>query len=102
MINQTANNTPTIFALDQNFPNPFNPITKIRFSISSLTGRKIFVKLVVYDAIGKEISILVNEEKYTGNYEVQFDGGNLPSGVYFYSLNLGKTNVDVEKMILLK
>jgi len=93
---------PHQFKLSQNYPNPFNPVTKIQYSIPPQSTDKIFVRLVVYNATGKEISVLVNEEKFSGKYEVQFDGKNYPSGIYFYSLNLGKEKRDVKKMVLLK
>ena len=68
--------------LDQNFPNPFNPVTKISYQLAK-SG---FVTLKVYDALGKEVAKLVNEEKAKGGYSVTFNAANLPSGVYFYTL----------------
>jgi hypothetical protein len=89
--------TPDKFYLSQNFPNPFNPGTKINYSIP-LSG---FVTLKIYDIMGNEIATLVNEEKSAGNYEVEFDGSNLSSGLYFYTINTGSFS-QVKKMILLK
>ncbi|RKY93244.1 MAG: hypothetical protein DRQ13_09705 [Ignavibacteriae bacterium] len=99
------------FKLFQNYPNPFNPTTIIRFTIptsplnpSPYQGegqRERFITLIVYDVLGNEIAILVNEEKPSGNFEVVFDASSLPSGVYFYQLKAGDF-IQSNKMILLK
>jgi len=92
------------FKLEQNYPNPFNPSTKIKFTIPSVTLSEVEgspVTLKVYDILGNEIATLVNEEKPAGEYEVEFDGRNLPSGIYFYQLKSGRF-VKTKKMILLK
>lgn len=88
---------PNKFELYQNYPNPFNPNTTIIFSIphSSL------VTLKVCDLIGKEVSILINEEKQVGNYEIKFNADNLSSGVYLCRLQSGNF-VQTRKMLLLK
>jgi hypothetical protein len=88
---------PAKFSLYQNYPNPFNPSTKIRFRISEFE----FVSLKVYDVLGNEIAILVNEEKPPGSYEIEFNASSLASGIYFYSVQAG-TFVDTKKMILMK
>ncbi|MBK9335012.1 MAG: T9SS type A sorting domain-containing protein [Ignavibacteria bacterium] len=75
---------PSFYKLFQNFPNPFNPKTKISFELQKAGN----VKLTVYDIQGKNIAVLVNGKKQTGNYEVEFDGSNLSSGVYFYRLEI--------------
>lgn len=85
------------YKLSQNFPNPFNPSTTIQFSIPHSQ----FVNLKVYDVLGREVSTLVNEEKLPGNYEVKFDGSNLPSGIYFYRLQAGSFS-QTKKLLLLK
>ncbi len=85
------------FNLQQNYPNPFNPATNISFSIQQTE----FVTLKVYDVLGNEIKILVNEQKSPGSYNINFDGSGLSSGVYFYKIDAG-TFRDVRKMILLK
>ena len=85
------------FELSQNYPNPFNPVTNITFSIPK-TG---MVKLVVYDVMGKEIRILVNDVLNHGIYNVDFDGSGLASGVYLYKMTSGDFT-DVKKMILVK
>jgi photosystem II stability/assembly factor-like uncharacterized protein len=73
---------PRVFSLEQNFPNPFNPSTKIRYQISDYSH----VSLKVYDLLGKEVVTLTNEEKPAGIYEIDFDGTHLCSGIYFYQL----------------
>ena len=88
---------PAEYKLEQNYPNPFNPKSKIKFQIEK-SGH---VELIVYDLLGKEITKLVNEYKSSGSYEVVFDGSNLSSGVYFYTLKSG-AYVETRKMILLK
>jgi len=88
---------PTGFKLEQNYPNPFNPTTSLQYSI----GNRQFVTLKVFDLLGREIATLVNEEKPAGTYEVEFDGTNLPSGVYFYQLKAGSF-IETRKMVLLK
>lgn len=95
---------PSEFVLTQNYPNPFNPTTKINYSIPSVIsneGRNLNLSLKVYDVLGNEVAILVNEEKPAGNYEVTFDAGKLSSGTYFYKLQAGGF-VESKKMILLK
>jgi hypothetical protein len=95
---------PNEFYLSQNFPNPFNPTTKIRYTIPNVTlsgveGSR--VQLKIYDVLGNEVSTLVNEYKSAGSYEVEFNANNLSSGVYFYRLQVG-TYVQSKKMILTK
>jgi hypothetical protein len=92
-----SENMPSNFTLSQNYPNPFNPVSTIGFSIAESR----LVTLRVYDILGREVAVLVNEKKVPGNYEVKFDGSNLASGVYFYRLEaVGFTNV--KKSVLLK
>ncbi|MEO8664071.1 MAG: T9SS type A sorting domain-containing protein [Ignavibacteria bacterium] len=101
-INKINNTVPGSFELSQNYPNPFNPVTKIRFDITSDVKRQMSdVRLSVYDALGKEITTLVNEKISAGSYEVEFNGNNLPSGVYFYKIMSGSF-IEVKKMTLLK
>jgi hypothetical protein len=85
------------YKLENPFPNPFNPITTIKYSIVK-AGK---VKLVVYDILGREVIVLADEEKEPGFYEVNFDASHLSSGVYFYQLR-SKYFVDTKKMILLR
>jgi len=88
---------PQTFSLEQNYPNPFNPVTKIKFTLASNE----YTTLKVYDIIGKEISTLVNNQMEKGHYEINFDASNLPSGVYFYTLNAGGYK-ETRKMILMR
>ena len=92
-----VNIAPVEFLLDQNYPNPFNPNTTIRFSIP----RSGLVTLKVFDIMGKEVAALVNEAKAPGNYEVEWNASNLPSGVYFYKLLSGNYS-STRKMTLMK
>lgn len=88
---------PVSYSLSQNYPNPFNPSTTISFTIPN-SG---FVKLVVYDVLGKEVTTLLNEEKVAGVYEVNFNVRNLASGIYFYTIKAGNFT-STKKMILMK
>ena len=88
---------PEGFSLHQNFPNPFNPGTKIIYSVPQ--SSKIIIK--VFDVLGNEIETLVNEEKSVGTYELNWNAANLPSGVYLYQLKAG-SYLQTKKMILLK
>ena len=90
-------NIPDYFELEQNYPNPFNPTTKINYNIPH-NGN---TTLKVYNVLGKEVVDLVNEYKQSGFYSINFDAGNLPSGVYFYMLSNGNFT-KTKKMILLK
>ena len=90
--------TPSEFSLRQNYPNPFNPTSNLGFGISKLG----LVTLKVYDVLGNEVATLVNETKPTGNYEVEFDGSNYASGIYFYRLEVNGNHIDTKRMILLK
>ena len=93
---------PEQYLLSQNFPNPFNPSTKIKFTIPDVGTALIkFVQIKVYDILGSEIATLVNEEKPAGNYEVEFDGSNLSSGVYFYRMQAGNF-IETKKFVLMK
>ena len=85
------------FRLFQNYPNPFNPTTKISYQLKEKT----FVNLKVYNLLGKEVSTLRNETEPAGEYNVEFDGIVLPSGIYFYQLNTNNF-IQTRKMILLK
>lgn len=85
------------FELLSNYPNPFNPSTTIKYSIPTSE----FVSLKVYDVLGSEVATLVNEEKPTGNYKVNFNATNLSSGIYFYTLKVGNFT-QTKKLILMK
>jgi len=85
------------FVLFQNYPNPFNPLTTIKYNVPQYG----FVKLTVYDMLGKEVKILVNEEKDPGSYEIKFDVQELSSGIYFYRLESGSFS-QTKNLILIK
>ncbi|MFZ1320674.1 MAG: T9SS type A sorting domain-containing protein [Ignavibacteria bacterium] len=87
------------FNLYQNFPNPFNPKTKISYEIQVTSYE--FVNLRVYDVLGNEVVELVNENQSPGSYSVEFDGSNFSSGIYFYELKIGEYS-EVRKMALIK
>jgi hypothetical protein len=93
------------FRLEQNYPNPFNPITKIKFNIPQsviLSGAKNpFIELKIFDNLGREVSTLVNEQLKPGTYDVDFDGSNFSSGVYYYKLIAGDYS-ETKKMVLVK
>jgi hypothetical protein len=94
---------PTVYNLYQNYPNPFNPVMKIKFDVpleSRLRGNN-NVTLKIYDVLGKEITTLVNEKLSSGMYEVEWDGTNYPSGVYFYKL-ITDNYSETKKMVLIK
>jgi archaellum component FlaG (FlaF/FlaG flagellin family) len=88
---------PASFELQQNYPNPFNPVTIIEFKVSNSAP----VSIKVYDVIGREVAVLLDEVKQPGFYRVSFDAGNLASGVYFYEMIAGDFS-SVKKMNLLK
>ncbi|MCG6961281.1 T9SS type A sorting domain-containing protein, partial [bacterium BMS3Abin03] len=101
-VNQTKNSLVENFYLEQNYPNPFNPSTKIKFGIPDDAGNGvILVTLKVYDILGKEVTTLLNEEKSTGKYEIEFDGKELTSGIYFYKLKAGNF-LQTKKMVFIK
>jgi len=96
-INNITTYVPTIHKLYSNYPNPFNPATKIRFELP----KDEFVRISIYDISGKQISLLVNERMKLGVYETDFDGTNLASGTYFYRIEMGSF-VETKRMVLLK
>jgi hypothetical protein len=96
-INPVSVVIPDVFYIDQNYPNPFNPVTNIKFGIPELSK----VKLVIYDALGREIKTLVNNFIDAGAYEVQFDGSSFASGIYFYRIEAGSF-VETKKLMLVK
>lgn len=88
---------PVEFSLEQNYPNPFNPTTKINYSIAYAGN----IQLVVYNSLGEEISLLVNETQHPGRYTIEFNASSLSSGIYFYKLIAGDF-VSIRKMIFMK
>jgi len=111
-LTNTGNSNITIpesYSLSQNNPNPFNPTTNIKFGVAHHGGSTTSnVKIVVFDIMGREVQILVNESMKPGTYEVSFDGSSLTSGVYFYKISVhhgGSSTVDfteTKRMLLLK
>ncbi|MFA5405244.1 MAG: T9SS type A sorting domain-containing protein [Ignavibacteria bacterium] len=103
-ITPISSEVPNKYKLSQNYPNPFNPTTNIKFDIPKTS----LVKMTIYDALGREIEILVNEKLKEGSYQVDWNASKYPSGVYFYKLEIADLSVraekfsDVKKMILLK
>ncbi len=87
------------FKLNQNFPNPFNPTTKIKYSIPVGVQSTVSVQLKVYDILGNEVAVLVNKQTEPGNYEVEFNASKLASGIYFYQLRADNYS-QVRKMII--
>ena len=113
---EATESTPRVYVLAQNYPNPFNPATTIRFTIPSVarngpssaderrTGTPPApgdVRLAVYDILGRQVAVLVNEKKAPGSYDVKFDGRNLASGIYVYRLTAGSF-VESKKMMLVR
>lgn len=96
-ITQTGNEIPKRFAMFQNYPNPFNPVTKIRFDIPKAS----FVKITVFDVLGREVSILANNEMAPGSYGADFNAANFSSGIYFYKIEAGDFT-DTKKMLVVK
>lgn len=96
-VSQLGSEIPSDFLLSQNFPNPFNPVTKINFSIP----KNSFVTLKVYDMLGREVEVLANGELTAGNYSADWSALNISSGIYFYTLNAGEFT-ETRKMMLVK
>ena len=96
-IQHIGTEVPSAFRLSQNYPNPFNPSTRILFDIP----KNEFIKITIYDELGREIESLVNEQLKPGKYSVEFDAGKYSSGIYFYVLRT-ETFADTKKMILIK
>jgi hypothetical protein len=95
-IDGTTDPIPT-YKLYSNYPNPFNPSTKIKY----LVAEKTFVSLKIYDIAGSEVVSIVNREQAAGEYEIDFNAGNLTSGVYLYKLQAGNF-IETKKMMLMK
>ncbi|MBN8585299.1 MAG: T9SS type A sorting domain-containing protein [Ignavibacteria bacterium] len=96
-INQNGTTIPDNFSLSQNYPNPFNPVTNIKFNLPK-SG---YVKLVVFDVMGREVATMLNENLNAGSYTADFDASNLSSGIYFYKL-VTADFTDTKKMMLVK
>ncbi len=97
-IQKVSENVPVNYELKQNYPNPFNPVTKINFSVP----KSAFVKISVYDVLGRQVSVLVNKQLTSGVYSTEWNASSFPSGVYFYTLNADGVNITSGKMVLNK
>jgi hypothetical protein len=93
----SENNMPLKYELKQNYPNPFNPVTRISYSIADDR----FVRLKIFDILGKEIRTPVSKKQKAGDYEIIFNAGDLPSGVYFYTMT-ADIFCETKKMLFLK
>jgi hypothetical protein len=96
-VDNISSEVPGNYALYQNYPNPFNPSTVIRFDVLKAGN----VKITVYDVLGKQAVVLLNNYMRTGTYEVSFTSYTLSSGIYFYEMSAGDFR-DVKKMLLIK
>ena len=108
--NKQISSLPTSFMLFQNYPNPFNPLTTLNFDVPPMHnnnppahpgGKGVLVKLVVYDILGREVAVLVNEELSAGSYRIVWDASNYASGLYFYKL-ITDEFTQTRKMVLIK
>ncbi|HZW40437.1 MAG TPA: T9SS type A sorting domain-containing protein [Ignavibacteriaceae bacterium] len=100
VLNPTSVNERTTiidYSLEQNYPNPFNPSTKIKYAVP----KQGLVSIRVYDILGKEVVHLVNKDMNAGEYEVDFNGSSLSSGIYFYQIQTG-SYLETKKMLLIK
>lgn len=100
-ISQISTELPEDFSLNQNFPNPFNPITKIRFAVTNQIGKGGPVTLKVYDLLGRLVTTLVNQDLDPGIYETEWNASEFSSGVYLYTLSTGSFR-QTKKMVLIK
>jgi hypothetical protein len=96
-VSETGKVTPTEFSLSQNYPNPFNPSTTILYALPKTA----FVRLTVFNPLGKEVETLVSRTQVAGEYEIHWNSNNLASGVYLYRLQAGKF-VETRKMVLMR
>ena len=98
--NNSTSNNPSDFSLSQNYPNPFNPVTKIRFDVPQSSGETP-VSIKVYDNLGREVSVIVDNIVAAGSHEVVFDGSKFSSGTYFYTITAGSFKA-TKSMTLIK
>ncbi|RPI13888.1 MAG: T9SS C-terminal target domain-containing protein [Ignavibacteriae bacterium] len=94
---KTPNEIPQVYSLEQNYPNPFNPVTIINYQLPMSSE----VKLIIYDVTGREVALLVNQKQNAGEYEIEWNAADYPSGVYFYKLEAGDFS-QTKKMVLMK
>jgi len=96
-VSNNGSNVPTVFKLYNNYPNPFNPKTTIKYDIPKNSN----VRIMIYDVLGKEVETIVNEKKTAGSYEIQWDASKYASGTYFYRIEAGDFT-ETKKLVLLK
>lgn len=96
-LQSNGSEVPKVYALYQNFPNPFNPVTNINFDIPKIS----LTRIIVYDILGKEVDVLVNEVLAAGKYNIDFNASHLASGVYFYKIE-AENYIEKKKMIIVK
>jgi len=102
MVQNISTSIPREFKLYQNYPNPFNPVTKIRFDVPKINGDETRnVKLVIYDILGREIAMLINQDLEPGSYKIDLDASKYSSGIYFYRL-ITDGFIDTKKMVVVK
>jgi hypothetical protein len=94
---EVSTQAPKQFSLSQNYPNPFNPITQISYDVATVDN----VRLAVYDILGREVAVLVNEQKAPGSYTASFNGSQFSSGIYFFKMTT-KQFLSIHKMTLMK
>ena len=99
-INSNNSNIPQSVILFQNYPNPFNPSTKINYELRIKNYE--FVSLKIFDALGREVAVLINQKQNAGRYEIGFDGSDFPSGIYYYTLTADGNVIDTKRMVLIK
>jgi len=92
---------PAGFALEQNYPNPFNPTTVVSYHIPVISNQSSVVSVKVYDLLGREVAVLIDEVKPAGRHSVSWDAGDQPSGVYFYTIQAGN-NRETKRMMLVR
>jgi hypothetical protein len=97
VVKESTQNIPEEYALGENYPNPFNPVTKIPYSLAKTSE----VHLVLYDHLGRQVQTLIDEVQSPGTHEAIFDAQNMASGIYFYQLRAG-SYINLKKMILIK
>ena len=103
-INNEANIIPDRFSLGQNYPNPFNPVTKINYDVPNSRGsanRSLFVTIKIFDVLGKEVAVLVNDLRSAGRYSVDWNAEGYTSGIYFCRMQSGEF-LDIKRLMLLK
>lgn len=102
MVQNISTSIPREFKLYQNYPNPFNPMKKIRFDVPKINGDMTrSVKLVIYDVLGREIAMLINQDLEPGSYKIDLDAAKYSSGSYFYKLITDGFS-DTKKMVVIK